>query len=291
MNNINFAYFGGEPLGVPVVTALKEEGLKPSLIICNPDRPAGRGHALTHPPLKMWSKSEGIDTFQPTSYQDPSVRERLKAETWDLFVVVAYNFILPKWLLALPKYGVLNIHPSLLPKLRGASPIRSAILRDEPEHVGVTVVLMDEKMDHGPILDQVTLPIADNDWPIPGPELDQTLADMGGKLLVKTITAWTNGKLSPQTQDHKAATYCGQFTKGENELKVDPFQLPAGEAGRQLWLKINAFAGIGDTYFVHNSKRVKVKKAEFASGKLRFLRVIPEGKREMDFTDYQRSAS
>ncbi|MBP6881249.1 MAG: methionyl-tRNA formyltransferase [Candidatus Pacebacteria bacterium] len=286
---IKFAFFGGEPLAVPTLQKLKEAGMLPSLVVCNPDRPSGRGQQMTHPPAKVWAEAEGIQVYQPTTYKDGLAKEKLSTEEWDLFVVVAYNFILPSWLLELPKHGVVNVHPSLLPKLRGASPIRSAILQDEPEAVGVSVMLLDAEMDHGPILAQQKLLIARENWPMSGPELDTTLAEMGGKLLVETIPEWVSGKISPQEQNHSAATYCHKLKKEEAELMIDPFELPAGEAGRHTLHVINAYAGIGDAFFIHKERRVKVKKAEFAEGKLRLLRVTPEGKKEVDFTDYLRN--
>lgn len=288
-NKIRFAFFGGEPLAVPALEKLKAAGLLPSLIICNPDRPSGRGQRLTPPPVKRWAEKEDISVYQPTTYKDGSTEVRFRTEEWDVFVVVAYNFILPDWLLKLPKHGVVNIHPSLLPKLRGASPIRSAILQDRPEDVGVSVMLIDKEMDHGPILRQDNLVIDKNDWPVPGPELDMILAEMGGRLLAETLPAWTAGKIVPQEQNHDAATYCRKLQKTDAEIHIDPLNLPTDEAGWQTLLTINAFAGVGDAFFIHDSKRVKVKKAEFAFGKLRLLRVVPEGKKEMDFSDYLRN--
>jgi len=290
-NQIKFIYFAGEPLGVPVLEELKKAGLVPSLIVCNPDRVSGRGHKLSSPPVKMWAEMNNIEVFQPLNYQDEVVRERLQSEVWDLFVVVAYNFILPAWLLKIPKKGVLNVHPSLLPKLRGASPIRTAILNNAREDIGVTVMLMDEKMDHGPILDQMELLIADEDWPISGPKLDKKLAKSGGSLLASVIPAWMEDEIFPQEQDHDAATYCHKLIKSDAELALDPFNLPAGEAGRHAWRVINAYAGIGDAFFIYQNKRIKIKQADFFGGRLRLLRVVPEGKKEMDFESYFRSLS
>jgi methionyl-tRNA formyltransferase len=284
---IKFAFFGGEPLAVPVLEELKTAGLLPSLVVCNPDRPTGRKQIITPPPAKVWSEIMKVDVFQPTTYKDDSVRNFLSQTEWDVFVVVAYNFILPKWLIDIPKYGVINVHPSLLPKLRGASPIRTAIIENQPENVGVSIMLMDEKMDHGPILKQEKLIFNNKNWPIYGPELDKTLAQLGGKLLTTVLPDWVAGKISSQEQNHHIATYCSKFTKENSEIQLNPFDLPAGEAGRHAWFKINAFAGIGDTFFIHNGTRVKIKKAELSKdNSLYLLSVIPEGKKEISFQDY-----
>lgn len=289
--HIKFVFFGGEPLAVPTLEKLKERGLSPALIICNPDRPSGRGQKLTSPPTKIWAEIHNIPVFQPTTYKDDITHLRLGAEKWDLFVVVAYNFILPNWILTLPKHGAINIHPSLLPKLRGASPIRSAILEDRRDDIGVSIIQIDNEMDHGPILRQEKVTIKQSDWPINGPELDSILATLGGELLAETIPAWVAGKITPQEQNHEAATYCRKLQKDDAELKLDPLALPAGKAGRQILLTIKAFAGIGDTFFIHKGKRVKIKDAEFSEGKLRILKVTPEGKNETDFTAYLRTIS
>lgn len=284
-----FVYFGGEPLGVPVLEELEAEGLLPELVVCNPDRPVGRKQTLTPPPVKVWAQERGIEVFQPESFKDEAVKTRLTEQEWDLFVVVAYNSILPKWVLETPKRGILNVHPSLLPSLRGASPIRTAILQDERESIGVTVMLMDEQMDHGPILDQLIMPISDENWPVSGPELDEALARAGGSLLSATIPEWLEGNIEPQEQEHEAATYCGKLSKADSKLDIDPANLPQGDDAWKTWLKINAFAGIGETFFSHNNKRVKVIEAEFADNRLSIQRVIPEGKSPTDFAQYLQS--
>ena len=189
------AFFGGEPLGLPALQALCNTGLKPSLVVCNPDRQSGRGLELQAPKIKLWAETQGIEVFQPTSYKDKSALTSLTETDWDLFVVVAYNFILPKWFLELPKHGVINVHPSLLPKLRGASPIRTAILENLRAEVGVSIMLMDEKMDHGPLLTQV--PLALNDWPIEGPMLDDMLGQIGGEILSTENDAFEDFKRFP----------------------------------------------------------------------------------------------
>ncbi|MCD5381125.1 MAG: methionyl-tRNA formyltransferase [Candidatus Pacebacteria bacterium] len=285
--SFKFVFFGGEPLAVPVLEKLKEEGLMPDLIICNPDRPSGRGQELSEPPAKVWAEEQGIEVFQPSSYKDGVAKEKLSQGKWDVFVVVAYNFILPKWLLDIPERGVVNVHPSLLPKLRGSSPIRTAIKDNLPEDVGVTIMLLDEKMDEGPTLEQEELPLTKANWPMSGPELDKTLAELGGELLAEILPAWVADELSPQEQEHKAATYCGKLSKSDSELSIDPQRMLAGREATKAWHTINAFVGIGDTFFMHNGKRVKIKKAELTNGgSLRLLRVIPEGKKEIDFNDY-----
>lgn len=283
-------FFGGEPLGVPVLEELRSAGILPNLIVCNPDRPSGRGMQLTKPPVKDWAEAADIEVFQPTSYKDQSELNLLTGAKWDLFVVVAYNFILPKWLIEIPKHGVINVHPSLLPKLRGASPIRTALLEDCRQDIGVTIMLMDEKMDHGPILNQLAMPISDENWPVSGPELDEALALTGGALLATTIPAWLSGDIVPKEQAHEAATYTKRLNKDQSCLEINPLDLPSGPEAKKVLLTISAFAGVGDAFFIHNKKRVKIKAAVLTDGGLLSISLVtPEGKKEMSFESYLQS--
>jgi len=280
------AYFGGEPLGVPVLEELYLTGITPDMIIASPDKPVGRKQVITAPPVKTWAESKDIPVYQPESYKDPAVRAHLESTDWDVFIVVAYNYILPQWLLDIPAHGVINVHPSMLPLLRGASPIRTAIMTDQREAIGVTIMKMDASMDTGPILDQMPMDISDANWPVPGPELDLALANMGGAMLADVLRDYLAGYIEPQEQDDTMATYCGRLGKVDSELILNPYKLPTSNQARLAWLKINAFIGIGDTWFMHADKRVKITKAEFSMGKLRLLTVIPEGKTAMSFDDW-----
>ena len=285
-SDINFIYFGGEPLGVPVLEELKSFDLVPSLIVCSPDKPVGRKQILTPPPVKVWAEKNGVEIYQPESYKDAEVQTKFKSLQCDVFVVVAYNYILPQWLIDIPQKGVVNVHPSMLPKLRGASPIRTAIMNDERENIGVSIMMLDAKMDHGPILAQMPLPIVDDLWPIPGPDLDEALARMGGAMLADTLRRFLSGDITPTEQNHEAATYCGRLSKVDSEMNIDPYNLPEDEAAQQAWNKINAFIGMGDTWFTHNDKRIKIKEAQFLNGKLRLLIIVPEGKGPIPFDQW-----
>ena len=282
---LKIAYFGGEPIGVPILNELEKAGIIPGLIICNPDRPIGRKQILTSPPVKDWAVEKDIEVWQPEDFKDEnSVTEKLKG--FDLFVVVAYNKILPKWLIEIPEHKTINVHPSLLPLLRGASPIRSTILNDMKDECGVTVMLMDEKMDHGPILSQEKISFEDNEWPVGGSELDARLSELGGKLLAETIPKYISGEIIPKDQDHDSHTHCGRLERSVGEIELNPHNLPNGDEAYKMLLKIKAFEEFPGTFFIHEGKRVKVTKAQITEGNLCLERVIPEGKQEMNFSDY-----
>jgi methionyl-tRNA formyltransferase len=279
--NARIAYFGGEPLGAPTLQALIKAGYRPDLVVCNLDRPAGRGQQLTPPAVKVLAGTHEIPVWQPETLE-PNAAEL--AGAWDLFIVVAYNKILPQWLIELPKHQTINVHPSLLPTLRGASPIRSAILRNEPSSVGVTIMQMDSQMDHGPILAQAAHPIDPSDWPPTGPDLDQQLIEHGAQLLIETVPRYLAGEIIPCEQDHDAATYCGRLSKDMAELTIDPHHLPKGEAAHEAYRTIQAFAGVGDAWFTHDGTRYKIKTAHLEGEQLVIDTVVPAGKPATTFT-------
>jgi len=282
-NGIKFVFFGGEPLAIPTLEQLREVDLLPSLVVAGPDRPSGRGRKLTPPPAKVWAEAHNIPVFQPESLKNPEALTPLLSREWDVFVVVAYNAILPKSLLEHPRYGTLNVHPSLLPFLRGPSPIRSAILKDMST-TGVSIMQMDAEMDHGPIVVQEEVTIPKEKWPMRGVELDALLSERGGALLAKTIPKWVAGECGPEEQDHDRATYTQKFSKADGLINLD-------DDPYQNLLKIRAFDGFPGTYFFIEKDgkqiRIKITDAEIApDGSLKILRVIPEGKKEMDYVTF-----
>ena len=280
---MKFAFFGTPELAVTALEEMETFGFLPALVVCNPDAPVGRKHIITSPPTKVWAEARQIPVFQPTSLRERSALAPLTEDSFDFFVVFAYGKIIPEWLLSLPKYGTINAHPSLLPKLRGASPIRSTLLTDLSA-AGVTIIQMDAELDHGPILHQELILL---EQPIPGRELDTIAARMCGCLLVHVMQELPRGTITPTPQDHAAASFCTKITKDMAELQLDPLHLPTGDAAYVAYRKICAFDGWQEAYFIHNDKRVKIKHAELApSGELRVLSVVPEGRKEISFTQY-----
>lgn len=289
-NQIKFVYFGGEPIGAPILRILITAGLTPALVICNPDRPAGRGHKLTPPPVKILAEEYDISVWQPTDFKDqPAITQKL--QDYDLFVVVAYNRILPKWLIELPHHKTINVHPSMLPLRRGPNPIRSAIIEDDRAAIGVSIMLMDEKMDHGPLLAQRHMEIADEQWPLSGPELDDALAHMGGTMLANIIPSWTAGEIAPSAQNHEHATYTAKLTKADGELPLDPHNLPTGEEAARVYRTIQGLRGWPGTFFIHNGTRIKINDATIKDGRLQLTTITPEGKTSQQFDQWLPSSN
>lgn len=279
---MRFVFFGTPDLAVTALSELESVGLVPSLIVTTPDAPVGRKHIITPPPTKVWASERTIPVFQPSSLKNKEDLAPLTNEPWDIFVVFAYGKIMPAWLLSLPKYGTINAHPSLLPKLRGASPIRSTLLTDLSA-AGVTIIQMDAAMDHGPILHQQPITLAE---PIPGRTLDRTLSRMCGDLLAHVMTELPKGAITPKEQDHNAATFCTKITKDMSELMLDPHNLPTSDIAQAYLRKVYAFDGWPETFFIHKNARIKIKDAILIDGVFTPTRVVPEGKSEMDFTSF-----
>lgn len=281
---MKIAFFGTPELAVTALSEMETFGELPSLLVTTPDAPVGRKQVITPPPTKVWATQRNIPVFQPASLKNPADLEPLTSQEWDIFVVFAYGKIMPEWLLNLPKYGTINAHPSLLPKLRGASPIRSTLLTDLSA-AGVTIIQMDAEMDHGPILYQQ--PVELYNEPVLGTELDRIMSLICGDLLAHVIKELPKGTLTPVPQNHAEATFCTKITKDMAELTLDPFNLPTKDEARAIYRKICAFDGWPETFFIHEGKRIKIKEAELGpEGTLILKRIVPEGKNETDFKTY-----
>jgi methionyl-tRNA formyltransferase len=281
MNDIRFAFFGTAPLAVGVLDALKADGYLPALIVAGLDTIESRKKQVVFPPEKTWAIANGVRVIQPQRI-DTDFTTMLGKEPWDVFIVASYGKLLPKALLEIPAHGALNMHPSLLPRLRGPSPIRSAILNDEDE-TGVSLIQLDEQMDHGPIIAQKK--IAMTDRPMRGSELDELLAREGGVLLAEYLPRWIAGEVEAHVQNDDLATYCSMLKKedGQIDLQADAYQ---------NLLKIRAYDGWPGTfsYVEKNGKRIRIKiiDVHIVEDQLILDRIIPEGKREMSYEEFMR---
>lgn len=289
---MKLAFFGTPTLTIPVLEELTQTGLKPSLIISAPDKPVGRKQIITSPAAIDWARKNHIKTWQPTTTNElTAINTPLTNSTWDMFVVFAYGMILPKSVFDLPKYKTLNLHPSLLPNLRGPSPVHTAILKNI-NPTGVTIMLLDEQMDHGPILSQMEHKTPLNSWPPTAEALESELIDVGAKLLTKTIIDWKQGNIIPKEQNHNKATYSSKIQKSDAEISLNPLNLPKGDLAYKNILKIKAYSTWPECFFIYQNKKVKIKDAKINKHEeLVINRVLPEGKKEMNFSDYLKSIS
>ena len=218
---------GSPDYSILVLEALLGMGADVAAVYCQPDKPAGRGRAARASDLKTFALSRGIDVFQPASMREEAVRRELESLRPVVVVVAAYGKLLPPQVLDVPERGCVNIHPSLLPRHRGPSPVASAILQGD-RVTGATVMLMDEGMDTGPLLASREMPIGPADTTA---GLTPALFRMGGDLLAEALPLWIQGKLEPRPQDDSQATTTGRLRKSDGEIR---WELTAEELDRMV---------------------------------------------------------
>ena len=197
------AFFGTPEFAVPSLAALDSAGRCPIVVVSQPARRAGRGGRVAEPPVARWARAHGVDLLQPTRLRDEGFLDRLHALELDLAVVAAYGKIFPRRLLELPSRGCLNVHASLLPAWRGASPIQAAIANGESV-TGVTTMVMEEGLDTGPILLREEVPIGPLET---AGELAPRLAEVGARVLVRTLDGLEAGDVEPRPQCEATASY------------------------------------------------------------------------------------
>lgn len=272
--NTKFAFFGTPEFAASILEKLIGEGFAPAAVVCNPDRPVGRKKVVTPPPVKQSFMEQSEDVRDEILLLQPEhpleIKKELTELGCDFFVVAAYAKILPPELIAIPRLGIIGVHPSLLPHHRGSTPIQTAILEGDTT-VGTTLFLLDEKVDHGPILAQ-----ADLDGYAPGTmnyeTLMRELAALSARLLVKTIPRFAGGEIKPQPQDETKATFTKKFatTDGLVDLEKD-----APELMMRKILALNPEPGV---YTMKDGKRMKLWDAELRDGTLHLRTVQYEGK-------------
>ncbi len=271
-------------------------------VVTQPDRPAGRGKRLQAPPVKTRAEALGLPVMQPRRLSDPQAMATLRAWAPDLIVVAAFGQILKPEVLQLPRYGCINVHASLLPRWRGAAPIQYALLHGDAQ-TGVTIMLMDEGLDTGPILSQRATTILADDTAL---SLSQRLARLGAELLLDTLPPYLEGELRPRPQDDSLATYAPRLKRADGALD---FQRSAAYLARQ----VRAFYPWPGTFLPWRGQRLKVLAAHAddeapnpgpgvrfayrgwpavgtAAGVLILDRVQPPGKRPMPGDAFLRGA-
>lgn len=274
----SFVYFGTPYVAGDTLEFLLSKGYRPTLVVTSPDAPKGRGLLLTPSSTKIVALAHGIPVLTPVKL-DEEARAEIAAYHADYGVVVAYGKILPQALIEQFPLGLVNVHYSLLPAYRGASPVEAA-LRSGDTVTGVTIQQLVKELDAGDILSVKEVPIlpTDTTW-----DLRPRLIEEGAKLLVELLPSLEEGTLTPIPQDPTRATHCGKIDKAEGELNL------SGDALHN-WNTYRAFAESPGTFFFAEKQgkriRVKIKTATYDGTVFTPVRVIPEGKSEMDYTDF-----
>ena len=246
---------GSPAFAVPSLRALAGAGYRVVAAVSQPDRPAGRDAAVRAPDVKLAAEELGIDTFQPGSLRDEAVQARLADFRADLFIVAAYGKLLPRAVLAMPRRGCLNVHASLLPRWRGASPIAAAILAGDAE-TGVTIMELVAKMGAGPTLARASVSIGSADTT---GSLEYRLSEVGAKLLTDTLPGWLDGAVAAQPQDESLVTTCSLIKKEDGHLRSAILVQEAERAVRAC----NPWPG---AYVEYRGQRLAIWSARVAEG-------------------------
>jgi len=282
-NNLKFVFFGTPDVASETLEILKQSDYLPSLIVTAPDRPSGRKMILTPPPVKTWAIENNIPYIQPEKLNEltsPPTPPSLAGEGgFDLYIVVAYGKIMPEDLIKDPKLGSINIHYSLLPKYRGASPVESAVLNGD-KVTGITIQQMKYKMDSGPILAKEEVKIGGTET---APELKKRLIKIGGELLVKMLPEFIEGRITPVLQDEAVATFCKKIKKEDGQVDSEK------ESSETLYNKFRAYANWPRIfYFDEKRKRIIISDAILENNNFVIRKVIPEGRKEIAWEEYNR---
>ncbi|MEK7646475.1 MAG: methionyl-tRNA formyltransferase [Patescibacteria group bacterium] len=278
--NIPFTYFGSSRFSVIVLDTLTQRGLVPTLIVTTPDKPQGRKMVLTPNVVKTWAVEHSIPVEIPEQFNNETI-ELLKRIASDVFIVASYGKILPSAVIDIPPHKTLNIHPSLLPQYRGASPLQSAMLEDT-KNTGITIMRIDDKMDHGPLLAHKGISI--DTWPT-YEAFETLMATEGANLLADTLPLWIEGKITEQEQEHPSATFTKKIHKEDGLLDLT-------DDAYKNFRKIQAYNTWPVAYVMHTHNgtqiRVKITEASYTNNTLAIERVIPEGGTAMPYADFVR---
>ena len=294
-NNLNFAFFGTSEFAVKILGRLIESGYIPSLVVTTPDKPQGRKMIMTSPPVKVFAQKHNLKIVQPERLAVKPPLGGLTAKSFDLFIVASYGKIIPKSILDIPKFGTLNVHPSLLPKFRGPSPIQAFILSGE-EKMGATIMLMDEQVDHGQILSQKEFgnkipasPAGRSNLKsknLNAKKLEEKLAELGGQMLVDVIPKWIKGEIKAKEQNHSQATFTKKISKEDGLVDLEK------NSPELIYRKFLAFQPWPGVYYFtqkNNQKtRVIITDIEFKNGRLLIKKVKPESKNEMEYEKFMK---
>ncbi len=281
---INYVFFGTPEFSATILEKLTEAGFSPAAVVCNPDRPVGRKKIITAPPVKVLAEKHGIKVYQPESLEigncppeaDPPLAEKLEIGNMDFGIVASYGKIIPKDIIQTFELGVIGVHPSLLPRHRGASPIQSAILSGD-EVTGVTLYLLDEKMDHGPILASREFSI----YNLQFLNLQEKLAELGAELLIETLPKFMKGEIKPQIQNEERATYTKKFKTEDGYVdlkKDDPTAIERKVRALNPEPGVWTLRPLDETRGKQaQGKRMKILDAELKEGKLILKKIQFEG--------------
>ena len=248
---MRLVFFGSPAFAVPSLEALHAAGHEIALVVTQPDRPAGRGQKTTPPPVAAYAREFALPLWQTSSLKGEEAEARLREADAELMALAAFSALVPRNILDLTPGGILNVHPSLLPRWRGASPIQAALLAGD-RGTGVSIIQLVEALDAGPILAQELVPVAPEDDYV---TLEPRLAAIGARLLVRVIAE----SPTPVPQDDSQATYCRRIEREDARIDwTDPAETS--------WNKVRAYRGWPQAFTTFEARQLKVLRAWPADG-------------------------
>ena len=279
-SNLKFIFFGTPDVASKTLTILKDRGYIPELIVTSPDKSSGRGLLMHETPVSLFAKENNIECLKPEKITEEFI-SKLSTFNFQLSIVVAYGKILPESLIKTPKFGTINIHYSLLPKYRGASPVETALLNGD-ELTGISIQQMEYKLDSGPILIEEEMKVSINDTK---EELLSDLINLGANCLCDLLPGIESKNVIPKKQDESLVTFCKKIKKEDGEINIEGDQ-------KENWNKYRAFFGWPGVFFftIKKDKRIRVKVVEaiYENNSFIIKRVVPEGRKEMSYDEFLR---
>ncbi len=275
MKKRKIIFIGTSSFAITTLEELIENGYEILAVITAPDKPVGRKQELTPSPIKEIALKYNLLTFQPEKISE--VEKEISQLKPDLIITSSYGQIIPKNILDIPKKESLNLHPSLLPKYRGPSPIQTAILNGE-KVTGITIIKMDEKMDHGPIIAQQETNINPDDT---YESLEDKLSEEITKLLIEILPRYFKNKIQPEIQDESRATYTKILTRDDGKIDLK-------ENAEEIERKVRAFSPWPGTWTEINNQRVKILKVKIKNNFLSLELIQPAGKKPMTGEEFFR---
>jgi methionyl-tRNA formyltransferase len=295
-------FLGTPQFAVPTLRRLLDSPHSVAGVITQPDRPRGRGQKITHAPVKALAVERGIPVYQPDRLKPPEVADALRAWNADLGVVAAYGRIIPEHLLTLPRFGMINVHASLLPKYRGAAPVHRAVISGD-DQTGVTIMRVVKELDAGGMFAKVTRPIGPDET---SDVVETALAEMGAELLVGVVDQLASGTARDEPQDDTQATYAPRLTKEEGLIDWTQAASTIHNRVRGLYPWPHAYTFFNGTRLIVLRSAVATRTAGASAsgpgtiqratseaiqvatgdGELAILEVQPEGRRAMHVHDF-----
>lgn len=248
--DLGVIFMGTPEFAVPTLEKLVQERCSVVAVYTQPDKPGGRGRSLNMSPVKMAALRMDLPVFQPDNLKERAATDRLAGLKPDVIIVAAFGQILPRTVLDIPRYGCLNIHPSLLPKYRGAAPVAAAILAGD-KVTGVTIMLMDSGLDTGPIIAQQKMEISKQDTT---GSLSVKLSHMAAQMLPDILGHWSAGEITPQPQNEAEVTYSATIEKEDGEID---WHRPADD----IWRRVRAFQPWPGAYTIWGGRRLEIIEA------------------------------